>query len=132
VCLMLWVPSLSISAPAFRKCRLTVPYDCGKRPILAGLEKTQSPSAGNSVVCLQAFRVSSVCSPIVPLCSARCFVQHRSWLDAAGAAISVQREMMRHSDVYGSIVTDQFLTAHRKVVSMALSDSKVIPSRASH
>jgi integrase len=63
---------------------------------------------------------------------------YRSWLDAAGAAISVQREMMRHSDirttmnVYGSIVTDQVLIAHRKVVSMALSDSKVIPSLASH
>jgi integrase len=63
---------------------------------------------------------------------------YRSWLDAAGAAISVQKEMMRHGDirttmnVYGSIVTDQVLTAHRKVVSMALSDSKVIPSLASH
>jgi integrase len=63
---------------------------------------------------------------------------YRSWLDAVGATISVQREMMRHSDirttmnVYGSIVTDEVLTAHRKVVSMALSDSKVIPPLASH
>jgi integrase len=63
---------------------------------------------------------------------------YRSWLDAAGTAITVQREMMRHSDirttinVYGSIVTDEVLRAQRKVVSMALPDSKVIPSPVSH
>lgn len=48
----------------------------------------------------------------------------RSWLDAVGTPISVQRELMRHSDirttmnVYGSVVTDEMSVAHTKVAKM--------------
>lgn len=50
---------------------------------------------------------------------------YRSWLDATGAAISVQQKMMRHAsikttmDIYGDVVTDEMSTASRKVAELA-------------
>lgn len=50
----------------------------------------------------------------------------RSWLDAAGTPITVQKQLMRHSsikttlDVYGDVVTDEVSAAHSKVVGMVL------------
>lgn len=50
----------------------------------------------------------------------------RSWLDAAGTPITVQKQLMRHSsikttlDVYGDVITDEASTAHSKVVQMVL------------
>ena len=50
---------------------------------------------------------------------------YRSWLDATGAAISVQQKMMRHTDIrttmniYGDVVTDEMTTASRKVAQLA-------------
>jgi integrase len=50
----------------------------------------------------------------------------RSWLDAAGTPITVQKQLMRHSsikttlDIYGDVVTDEVSTAHSKVVGMVL------------
>ena len=50
----------------------------------------------------------------------------RSWLDAAGTPITVQKQLMRHSsikttlDVYGDVITDEVSTAHSKVVGMVL------------
>ena len=50
----------------------------------------------------------------------------RAWLDAAGAPISVQQKLMRHSDVrttmnvYGDVVTDEMAQALSKVVGMAI------------
>jgi hypothetical protein len=49
---------------------------------------------------------------------------YRSWLDATGAAISVQQKMMRHAsikttmDIYGDVVTDEMSTASRKVAEL--------------
>ena len=49
---------------------------------------------------------------------------YRSWLDATGAAISVQQTMMRHAsikttmDIYGDVVTDEMSTASRKVAEL--------------
>ena len=51
----------------------------------------------------------------------------RSWLDAAGARVSVQKQLMRHSsitttmDTYGRIVTDEMTEASGKVASLALN-----------
>jgi integrase len=53
----------------------------------------------------------------------------RSWLDAAGTPITVQKQLMRHSsikttlDVYGDVVTDEVSTAHSKVVRMVLGQN---------
>lgn len=50
----------------------------------------------------------------------------RSWLDAAGTPITVQKQLMRHSsikttlDIYGDVVTNEVSTAHSKVVGMVL------------
>jgi integrase len=52
---------------------------------------------------------------------------YRSWLDAAGTPIAVQRKLMRHAsitttlNVYGDVVTNEMATAHSKVVALALS-----------
>jgi integrase len=49
---------------------------------------------------------------------------YRSWLDATGAAVSVQQKMMRHAsikttmDIYGDVVTDEMSTASRKVAEL--------------
>jgi integrase len=46
---------------------------------------------------------------------------YRSWLDATGAAISVQQKLMRHAsikttmDIYGDVATDEMPIASRKV-----------------
>jgi integrase len=51
----------------------------------------------------------------------------RSWLDATGASITVQKSLMRHSsikttlDVYGTIVTDEMTQATTKVTELALN-----------
>ncbi|MGA2648752.1 MAG: tyrosine-type recombinase/integrase [Candidatus Sulfotelmatobacter sp.] len=51
---------------------------------------------------------------------------YRSWLDAVGPPIAVQRELMRHAsinttlNVYGDVVTDEIAQAHSKVVRLAL------------
>lgn len=50
----------------------------------------------------------------------------RSWLDATGASITVQKQLMRHSsikttmDVYGSIVTDELAKASSRVAELAV------------
>jgi integrase len=49
---------------------------------------------------------------------------YRSWLDATGAAVSVQQKMMRHAsikttmDIYGDVVTDEMSIASRKVAEL--------------
>lgn len=51
---------------------------------------------------------------------------YRTWLDATGAPIGVQRRLMRHSDirttmnVYGDALTDAMKEAQSKIVGMAL------------
>jgi len=51
---------------------------------------------------------------------------YRSWLDAVGTGIAVQKKLMRHADIrttmniYGDIVTDEMRQAQSKVVRMAL------------
>jgi len=64
---------------------------------------------------------------------------YRSWLDAVGAAITVQQRLMRHSDIqttlniYGDVVTDEMAQASAKVAGLALNpDSKVISAAVSH
>jgi integrase len=64
---------------------------------------------------------------------------YRSWLDAAGTAITVQQKLMRHSDIqttlniYGDVVTDEMEQAGSRIAEMALkTDSRVIPSVVSH
>ncbi len=55
---------------------------------------------------------------------------YRSWLDAVGTTVAVQQKLMRHSDIrttmniYGDVVTDEMLVAHRKVVGLALAPGK--------
>ena len=50
---------------------------------------------------------------------------YRSWLDAAKTPLSVQQELMRHTDIrttmniYGDVVTDEMSTASVKVVELA-------------
>ena len=50
---------------------------------------------------------------------------HRSWLDAVGTSIAVQRKMMRHADIrttmniYGDVVTDEMITASSRVAQLA-------------
>ncbi len=62
----------------------------------------------------------------------------RSWLDATGAKITVQRELMRHSDIrmtldtYGRLITDAQKEAGSRVVAFALTDSRVIPALVTH
>jgi len=62
---------------------------------------------------------------------------YRSWLDAAGTPITVQRQCMRHSsitttlDTYGAIVTDEVKQAESKVAGLVLPDFRVISARAS-
>ena len=62
----------------------------------------------------------------------------RSWLEATGAQITVQRELMRHSDIrmtldtYGRLITDAQKEAGSRVVDFALTDSKTIPSVVTH
>jgi integrase len=52
---------------------------------------------------------------------------YRSWLDAVGTSVAVQKKMMRHSDIrttlniYGDVVTNEMAEAHKKVVGLALS-----------
>ncbi len=54
---------------------------------------------------------------------------YRSWLDATGAAVSVQQKMMRHAsitttmNIYGDVVTDEMTTATRKVAELALPNN---------
>jgi integrase len=58
---------------------------------------------------------------------------YRSWLDAAGTAVTVQQKLMRHGDIrttmntYGDVVTDEMSQAHSKVVRMALPRLDLIP-----
>jgi hypothetical protein len=62
----------------------------------------------------------------------------RSWLDATGAEITVQRESMRHSDIrmtlntYGRVVSEAQKLAGSRVVDLVMTDSKVIPSPVTH
>jgi hypothetical protein len=55
---------------------------------------------------------------------------YRSWLDAVGTPIAVQRKLMRHADirttmnVYGDVVTDEMSTAQSRVVGFALNGSR--------
>lgn len=62
----------------------------------------------------------------------------RSWLDAMGAKITVQRELMRHRDIrmtldtYGRLITDAQKEAGSRVVAFALTDSEVIPPPVTH
>jgi integrase len=55
---------------------------------------------------------------------------YRSWLDAVGTTVAVQQKLMRHSDIrttmniYGDVVTDEMVVAHRKVVGLALAMGK--------
>ena len=50
---------------------------------------------------------------------------YRSWLDAVGTPVAVQKKMMRHTDIrttfniYGDVVTDEMTTASRKVAHLA-------------
>ena len=50
---------------------------------------------------------------------------YRSWLDAVGAAITVQQRLMRHSDIqttlniYGDVVTGEMREVSSKVVGFA-------------
>jgi integrase len=52
---------------------------------------------------------------------------YRSWLDAVGTPVAVQQKMMRHSDirttfnVYGDVVTDEMVTASKKVAQLAFN-----------
>jgi len=52
---------------------------------------------------------------------------YRSWLDAVGTPLSVQKSLMRHStiqmtmDTYGTVITNEMEQAHGKVVQLALS-----------
>ena len=54
----------------------------------------------------------------------------RSWLDAAGASLSVQRKLLRHADIrttmniYGDVVTDEMAKAQSEVTAMALNGSQ--------
>jgi integrase len=54
---------------------------------------------------------------------------YRSWLDAAKTPLSVQQELMRHTDIrttmniYGDVVTDEMSTASVKVVELAFHPS---------
>lgn len=56
---------------------------------------------------------------------------YRSWLDAVGTPVAVQQKMMRHSDirttfnVYGDVVTDEMVTAGKKVAQMAFQANSV-------
>jgi integrase len=62
---------------------------------------------------------------------------YRSWLDAVGTVITVQQNLIRHSDIqntlsiYGDVVTDEMRQAGSKVVGLAL-DSRVIPRSTTH
>jgi integrase len=63
----------------------------------------------------------------------------RSWLDATGAEITVQRELMRHSDIrmtlntYGAPITDAQRAAASRVAAFALEpDYRVITPSLSH
>jgi integrase len=53
---------------------------------------------------------------------------YRSWLDAVGAAITMQQRLMRHSDIqttlniYGDVVTGEMQEASSKVASLALEN----------
>jgi integrase len=56
-----------------------------------------------------------------------------------GTAITVQQELMRHSDIqttlniYGDVVTDEMRQASSKIADLVLkSDSRVIPAAVSH
>jgi integrase len=55
---------------------------------------------------------------------------YRSWLDAVGTTVAVQQKLKRHSDIrttmniYGDVVTDEMVVAHRKVVGLALAMGK--------
>ncbi len=55
---------------------------------------------------------------------------YRSWLDAVGTSIAVQQKLMRHADIrttmniYGDVVTDEMQVANKKVLRLALSESK--------
>jgi integrase len=57
----------------------------------------------------------------------------RSWLDAAGASLSTQRVLMRHSsitttmDTYGKLVTDEAAVAAGRVAAMAISTPNSTP-----
>jgi integrase len=49
---------------------------------------------------------------------------YRSWLDAVGTSVTIQQQMMRHSDLrttmgYGEVVTDAMTTAGSKVAQLA-------------
>jgi integrase len=52
---------------------------------------------------------------------------YRSWLDAVGTQLAVQRKLMRHAsitttmNIYGDVVTDEMVQAQSKVVALALS-----------
>jgi integrase len=51
---------------------------------------------------------------------------YRSWLDETGAPMTVQQNLMRHSDIrttmniYGDAIPDTLRKAHGKVVRMAV------------
>ena len=52
---------------------------------------------------------------------------YRSWLDAVGTTIAVQQKLMRHADirttmnVYGTVVTDEMVTASGKVARLVVN-----------
>ncbi len=60
---------------------------------------------------------------------------HRSWLDAVGTSIGVQKKMMRHADIrttmniYGDVVTDEMTTAGIKVAQLAFQGNGAQPER---
>lgn len=55
---------------------------------------------------------------------------YRSWLDAVGTTIAVQKKLMRHADirttmnVYGDVVTDEMQQASGKVSRLALNSTQ--------
>ncbi len=58
---------------------------------------------------------------------------YRSWLDEAGAPMTVQKELMRHAsiqttmNVYGKAMSDTKRQAHSKVVAMVLKKPEPLP-----
>ena len=60
----------------------------------------------------------------------------RSWLDAAGTAITVQRELMRHSDIrmtlntYGGVITGEQREAAAKIAALVVEPDFTVISKA--
>jgi len=61
---------------------------------------------------------------------------YRSWLDAVGTGITVQKELMRHADIrttlsYGKTDSKEMKQANSKITRRAF-DSGVIPESVTH